>query len=104
MYKVKYIANGMIIWKDNVVIGIKGLTLPEIFNDCDCYKLQGNAFDYALAPNQKFNDEQLAFINQANQEWIEGESEEIEEFERTEQPSKLDGDAFFDLQEDDLPF
>ena len=52
MYKVRYIATGMILWYGNAVVGIKGLTLPEIFDDCDCYKLPGNSFDYSLAPNQ----------------------------------------------------
>ena len=82
MYKVKYIANGMILWKGKAVIGIKGLNLPDMFDDCDCYKLPGNAFDYALAPNQEFTDEQLNYINKSTKEWF-GESEaEVEEYEK----------------------
>lgn len=76
MYKVKEIADGMIVWKGNTVIGIKGLTLPEMFNDCDCVKLLGNAFDYSLAPSNKYTEEQLAFINKAETEWAEGEDDE----------------------------
>jgi len=102
MYKVKYIADGMIVWKGNAVIGIKGITLPEMFNDCDCYKLPGNAFDYSLAPNQTFTEEQLDFINKSVAEWAEPEDEE--EFEKTEQPGKLNNDAYFELPDDELPF
>ena len=76
MYQVKHIATGMILWYGNAVVGIVGVTLPEIFEDCDCYKLPGNAFDYALAPNNKYTDEQLDFINKANKEWADPEDEE----------------------------
>jgi hypothetical protein len=78
MYKVKCIADGMIVWKGNTVIGIKGLTLPEMFDDCDCVKLPGNAFDYCLATTNKYTEEQLAFINKAEAEWADGEDEEID--------------------------
>jgi hypothetical protein len=105
MYKVWQIADGMIVWKGNTVIGIKGMTLPEMFYDCDCYKLPGNAFDYALAPNQEFTDEQLAFINRSTLEWNEDEEDDYQEpteaFEKTEAPSSLNGDALFD--DDELP-
>jgi len=102
MYKVWQIADGMIIWKDNACIGIKGLTLPEIFDDCDCYKLPGNPFDYALAPNQEFTDEQLAFINKSIFEWGEEEDEEyVDDINKT---SMDIADGFYDLPDDDLPF
>ena len=103
MYKVKYIADGMIIWKGNAVIGIKGLTLPKMFLDCDCYKLPGNAFDYALSLNNEYTEEQLAFINKAVSEWQDPvELVEVEEpFENVETEEwKLDGE----LPDDDLPF
>ena len=69
MYQVANIADGMIIWKNNTIIGIKGITLPKIFDDCECYKLPGNAFDYALSPNNKYTNEQLSFLNKATAEW-----------------------------------
>ena len=75
MNKVRDIADGMIVWKGNTVIGVKGMTLPEIFYDCDCIKLPGNAFDYSLAPFNKYTDEQLAFIKKAEAEWDEGDEE-----------------------------
>lgn len=102
MYKVRYIANGMILWYGNAVVGIKGATIPEMFNDCDCYKLPGNAFDYSLAPNQEFTEEQKAFLDKSVAEWTEPEEEE--EFEKTEQPGELNNNAYFDLPDDDLPF
>ena len=69
MYKVRYIADGMIIWHGDTVIGVKGLTLPEMFDDCDCYKLPGNAFDYALSPHNKYTKEQKDYIDQAYLDW-----------------------------------
>jgi hypothetical protein len=77
MYKVKEIAEGMIVWNGGAVIGIKGLTLPEIFDDCNCIKLPGNAYDYSLAPNNKYTEEQLAFIQEAEAEWADADNEEI---------------------------
>ena len=74
MYKVKEIADGMIVWKGDAVVGVKGLTLPKMFLDCDCYKLPGNAFDYALSPNNKYTEEQKEFIDQMTLEW--GEEDE----------------------------
>ena len=102
MYKVKDIANGMIVWKGNAVIGIKGATLPAMFDNCDCYKLPGNQFDYALAPNQKFTDEQLAFINRSILEW--GEEDEEEYVDDINKTSIDIADGFYDLPDDDLPF
>lgn len=102
MYKVKNIANGMIIWKGNAIIGIKGATLPEMFDDCDCYKVPGNAFDYALAPNQEFTKEQLDFINKAAGAWDEEEDEEyVDDINKT---SMDIADGFYDWPDDDLPF
>ena len=103
MYKVWQIADGMIIWKGNACIGIKGLTLPEMFLDCDCYKLPGNPFDYALSPNNEYTQEQLDFINKAVSEWQDPvELVEVDEpFESIETAEwKLDGE----LPDDDLPF
>lgn len=101
MYKVKQIADGMIIWKDNAVIGIKGFTLPEMFLDCDCYKLPGNAFDYALSPNNKYTKEQLAFINKAVDEWEDPvELAEVEADNTTKEHERPSGE----LPDDELPF
>lgn len=103
MYKVKEIADGMIIWKGNAVVGIKGLTLPEMFLDCDCYKLPGNPFDYSLSPNNEYTQEQLDFINKVVSEWQDPvELVEVEEpFESIETEEwKPDGE----LPDDDLPF
>lgn len=75
MHKVWQIADGMIVWKGNAVVGIKGLTLPEMFLDCDCYKLPGNPFDYSLSPNNEYTQEQLDFIDKAEAEWADGDEE-----------------------------
>lgn len=63
MPKVKDIADGMIVWKGDITVGIKGINLPEIFEDCDCVKLTGDAFDYSLSPSNEYTEEQLAFID-----------------------------------------
>ena len=107
MYKVWQIADGMIIWKGNAVIGIKGLTLPEMFLDCDCYKLPGNAFDYALSPNNKYTEEQLAFINKAVDEWQD--PAELVEVEHSDEHSPASEDEEHEwpggeLPDDELPF
>lgn len=74
MDKVRDIADGMIVWKDNTVIGVKGMTLPEMFYDCDCIKLPGNPFDYCLAMTNEYTEEQSAFIKKADAAWaVEGE-------------------------------
>ena len=104
MYKVKYIADGMIIWHGNAVVGIKGLTLPEMFDECDCYKLPGNAFDYSLAPNQEFTKEQLDYINKSVAEWGEDEDEEepVPDDNDRYYADEQKEDEFWD--DDDLPF
>lgn len=109
MYKVKYIADGMIVWKGNTVIGIKGLTLPEMFNDCDCVKLPGNAFDYSLSPSNKYTEEQLAFINKAEAEWADGDEEIDHEPEYGIKYGEDEDIPLMDLfgqsiPDDDLPF
>lgn len=109
MYKVKEIANGMIIWRGNTVIGIKGMTLPEIFDDCDCVKLPGNAFDYCLATTNKYTEEQLAFINKAEAEWAEDDEEINHEPEYGIKYGEDDDVPLTDLlsqsiPDDDLPF
>ena len=68
MLKIKDIPDGTIVWFGDAVIGVKGATLPEIFNDCACYKIPGNAFDYELA-EQEFRADQEAFIKEAEKEW-----------------------------------
>ncbi len=78
MYKIKDIADGKIVWKGDAVIGIKGLTLPEIFYDCNCIKIPGNAYDYSLATNNKYTEEQLAFIQKAEADWADVDNEEID--------------------------
>ena len=106
MYKVRDIADGMILWKGDTVIGVKGMTLSNVFDDCDCYKLPGNPFDYALAPNNKYTEEQQKEIDRQTIAWNEDDEDDYQEpteaFEKTEAPSTLNGDAFFD--NDDLPF
>ena len=109
MYKVWQIADGMIVWKGNAVVGIKGLTLPEMFNDCDCIKLPGNAFDYSLAPSNKYTEEQLAFINKAEADWAEDDEELDHEPEYGIKYSEDEDVPLMDLfsqsiPDDDLPF
>jgi len=105
---VKEIPNGGIVWKGDVVLGIKGSTLPSIFDECKARAVGGNCFDYELLP-QPHTEEQLSFIRQATKEWLADENDEdqepVEVFEKTEAPSTLNGDASFDfLSDDDLPF
>jgi len=95
MYKVKYVATGIILWYKNTIVGIVGVTLPEMFEDCDCYKLPGNPFDYALA-DQEFTEEQKAFLNRPEPDGEEPvDPAEVEEWK---------SESNYDLPDDDLPF
>jgi hypothetical protein len=71
--KVKDLPAGAILWHNDAVLGVVGLTLPAMFDDCDCRKLPGNPFDFYLNP-QSYNEEQKEFIDQATVEW--GDDEE----------------------------
>ncbi len=109
MYKVWQIADGMIIWKGNACIGIKGMTLPEMFLDCDCVKLPGNSFDYCLATTNKYTEEQLAFINKAEAGWAEDDEEIDHEPEYGIKYNEDEDVPLMDLfnqsiPDDDLPF
>lgn len=70
---VKEIPTGGILWKGDVVLGIKGVTLPAFFDECEARALGGNPFDYGFLP-QSHTEEQLAFIRKATLEW--GEEDE----------------------------
>ena len=102
MYKVRYIADGMILWHGNAVVGIKGMTLPEMFDDCDCYKLPGNAFDYALSPRNTYTKEQLDFINKSRVGWGDEDEEPGLAPEGTPATPVSSDDDW--LPDDDLPF
>lgn len=68
--KVKELPTGAILWYNDIVLGVVGLTLPSMFSDCDCRKVPGNPFDFCLNP-QPYNEEQKEFIDQATTEWNE---------------------------------
>ena len=104
MYKVRYVAGGMIIWYGNAVVGIKGITLPEMFDDCDCYKLPGNAFDYSLAPNQEFTEEQKAFLDKSVKEWAENDEDEEPDLAPEGTPATPVCSDITGYIDDDLPF
>lgn len=105
MYKVKYIADGMIIWHGTTVIGIKGMTLPEMFDDCDCYKLPGNAFDYALSPHNQYTKEQKDYIDQVYLDWRDSveEDEPIQDIDDRYYADDPGEDNNF-FEDDELPF
>jgi len=94
MYKVKQIADGMIIWHGDTVIGIKGMTLPDMFDDCDCYKVPGNSFDYSLSPHNEYTQEQKDYIDKAYLDW----AEETDYVDVSDEPCN------YDLPDDELPF
>jgi len=68
MLRIRDIPEGAIVWLGDTVIGIKGSTLPETFNDCTCFKVGGNDLDYELF-EQEFTEEQSAFIKEAEDDW-----------------------------------
>ena len=98
---VKEIPNGGIVWKGDTVLGIKGSTLPPIFDECKARAVGGNYFDYELLP-QEYTDEQKAFIEQARKEWeMEDDEEYVDDINKT----AIDiADGLFDLPDDGLPF
>ena len=46
--KISELAIGSIVWKGKTVLGIKGVTLDERFNNYDCTSPEGNDFDYEI--------------------------------------------------------
>lgn len=44
------------------------MTLAPAFDECVCFKIGSNRFDYEVA-EQDFDDEQLALIKEAEDEW-----------------------------------
>ena len=49
--KISELATGSIVWKGKTILGVKGVTLPERFNDYDCTSLEDNDFDYEIVFN-----------------------------------------------------
>lgn len=73
MCKVRDLSNGKILWYGCACLGIKGSTLPDMFDECTCCKVSGNCFDWELVGNKTFTKEQQDFINEALAYWSEDE-------------------------------
>ena len=73
MCKVYEIPNGAIVWYRCACLGIKGASLPDMFNECNCCKVPGNCLDWELIGNKTFTEEQQAFIDEALKYWSEDE-------------------------------
>ena len=43
---VKNIPQGSILWKDEMILGVVGSTLPTKYEEAYCRKLEGNDLDY----------------------------------------------------------
>ena len=71
MCKVYEMPEGAILWIGVACLGIKGSTLPEMFNECNCFRLSGNCFDWELDPSNRYTEEQQAFIDEALKYWSE---------------------------------
>ena len=48
LIKVKDLPNGVIVWYKNTILGIKGSTLSNEFDEFYVEKCVGNVFDYEL--------------------------------------------------------
>lgn len=62
---VKDIPDGAILWDckkdydgENIVLGIKGLTLPEKFYNYECKKIGYNPYDWEIIPLVDIEDVQ----------------------------------------------
>lgn len=52
--KVKNIPTGAILWKKEKILGVKGITLSNKYNNKKCIKVEGNDFDYELITFKDF--------------------------------------------------
>lgn len=57
--KIKDLAVGMIVWHNNNILGITGVTIPKELDDFEVAKVRGNYFDYEIVFKNK--EEQKLF-------------------------------------------
>ena len=48
MIKISELPEGMIIWRNGIILGITKLTLPLKYYDCYCTKIIGNYLDFEI--------------------------------------------------------
>ena len=64
--KVKELFDGSILWYEDVIVGVKGMTLPKMFYECECYKVGNNSVDFETC--SKLNEEQKSYIEKKKEE------------------------------------
>lgn len=57
MIKVKDLEDGKILWYKDNILGIKGSTLGNEYDEEYCKALLGNKFDYVLIPKEETSNE-----------------------------------------------
>ena len=57
MIKVKDLEKGKILWYKDNILGIKGSTLGNEYDEEYCKALSGNQFDYVLVSKEASKDE-----------------------------------------------
>lgn len=68
--KIKDLEVGMIVWKNNDILGITGISIPKEFDDFEVAKVNGNYFDYEIVFRSK---EERKLFNEIMKEWLENE-------------------------------
>ena len=56
MIKISDLPKGMIIWKNETILGITGATLPEKYYGCYCKKIIGNDLDFELENTERHKE------------------------------------------------
>lgn len=51
--KIKDLSVGMIVWHNNDILGITGISIPKEFDDFEVAKVSGNYFDYEIVFRSK---------------------------------------------------
>lgn len=68
--KIKDLEVGMVVWKNNDILGITGISIPKELDDFEVAKVSGNYFDYEIVFRNK---EERKQFNEIMKEWLENE-------------------------------
>lgn len=68
--KIKDLKVGMIVWHNNDILGITGVSIPKELDDFEVAKVRGNYFDYEIVFKNK---EEQKLFNEIMREWLEND-------------------------------
>lgn len=60
--RVSELPTGRVLWIGEAILGITGVNIPGILNDCIARPVYGNQFDWELMEEAEFTTEQKNFF------------------------------------------